>query len=65
MDFDEVKRVLASLEREDLEILTVETGPLKARVISPRMLVRMKSTTVRPKDQMDAAWVREVFGIED
>lgn len=37
----------------------------KARVISPRMLVRMKADTVRLKDRQDAAWIRQAFHLED
>lgn len=64
MDFEEVERVLLSLEEEDLEIQTVQGELGKARVISPKMLVRMKADTVRLKDRQYAARIRQVFNIE-
>ena len=44
-------------QRITLEGLTVS-------VVSPRTLYQMKKDTLRPKDRIDAAWLRERFGLE-
>jgi hypothetical protein len=38
---------------------------LEIRVATPAMLYRMKKDTVRWKDRIDAAALRERFGLED
>jgi hypothetical protein len=43
----------------------VEIGDVKIRVATPRMLFRMKRDTVRPQDRVDAARIREAFGLEE
>lgn len=62
---DILTRLGEAFRWEDLEIQTVAFGAISAKVISPRMLVRMKADTVRAKDRQDAAWVRDAFGIEE
>jgi hypothetical protein len=50
-------------EDPESEIVTIEG--VSARVATPRMLYRMKKDTVRPQDRMDAATIRDRFGIEE
>lgn len=64
LSFDILTRLGEAFQWDDLEIQTVESGAIRARVISPGTLVRMKADTVRPKDRQDAAWIKESFGIE-
>jgi predicted nucleotidyltransferase len=49
---------------ESLEIQDLDFQGLKVRVITPRMLYRMKKDTVRPQDHADAARLREKFDLE-
>ncbi len=50
----------------DIESMRIELGEgLEVSVATPRMLHRMKRDTLRPKDRLDAAWLRERFGLED
>ena len=63
--FDILTRLGEVFRWEDLEIQTVQGELGKARVISPRMLVRMKADTVRLKDRQDAAWIRQAFHLEE
>jgi len=63
--FDILTRLGEAFRWSDLEIETVEGELGRARVISPKMLVRMKANTVRLKDRQDAAWIREAFEIEE
>lgn len=49
----------------DLESQRVAFEGFEVTVATPRMLVRMKEATVRPKDRLDAAMLRERFRIGD
>jgi len=49
-----------TLESEELLI-----DGIRVRVATPRMLYEMKKDTVRPQDRVDAAALRERFGIEE
>ena len=49
----------------DLECERLPFDGLTVSVVSPRMLYRMKKDTVRPKDRIDAAWLRERFKLEE
>jgi hypothetical protein len=40
-----------------------EFGGVRVRVATPATLVRMKQDTVRPRDQADAALLRERFNL--
>jgi hypothetical protein len=60
MTFDEAKVILAAFESEELDL-----DGIRMVVTTPRTLYRMKRDTVRPRDAVDAAWIRETFGIED
>lgn len=50
----------AGLESEELLV-----DGLRVRVATPLMLYRMKKDTVRPRDKMDAAWIRETFALAE
>lgn len=50
---------------EDVEHDVQEFEGLQIRVATPAMLYRMKKDTVRWKDRIDAAALRERFGLED
>jgi hypothetical protein len=49
----------------DLECERVPFDGLMVSVVSPRTLYKMKKDTVRPKDRIDAAWLRERFKLEE
>ena len=48
----------------DLEIERVPYDDLIVSVVSSRILYRMKKDTVRPKDRIDADWLRHRFKLE-
>jgi hypothetical protein len=50
----------ADIESEELDL-----EGTKVRVATPRMLYRMKRSTVRPQDRVDAESLRERFGLND
>ena len=62
---DILSRLGQAFRYEDLEWDEMEVGGITVRVATPRMLYRMKKDTVRPKDRIDAEWIRSVFGIEE
>lgn len=49
----------------DLESEVVEVEGVRIRVATPRMLYLMKRGTVRGQDRLDAAMLKERFGLED
>jgi hypothetical protein len=49
----------------DLESMVVEVNGVPINVATPRTLFRMKRDTVRPKDRLDAAMLREAFDLKD
>jgi hypothetical protein len=49
----------------DLEVVRMPFEELTVSVVSPRTLYRMKRDTVRPKDQADAALLKEHFDVEE
>ena len=49
----------------DLEVVRIPFEELTVSVVSPRTLYRMKRDTVRPRDQADAALLKERFDVED
>jgi hypothetical protein len=49
----------------DLQIDRVPYEDLTVSVVSPRTLYEMKKGTVRPKDRIDASWIRDRFQLED
>ena len=50
---------------DDLETERVDFDGVEVTVVTPRMLHRMKRSTVRPQDRADASRLAERFGIED
>jgi hypothetical protein len=50
---------------EELEAEDVVIDGIRVQVATPRMLYRMKRGTVRPVDRMDAAAIRERFGLAE
>ncbi len=49
----------------DLESEAVRFEGLTVRVATPRMLYRMKKSTVRPQDRLDAQVLKDRFELED
>jgi len=49
----------------DLEAEAMEVEGVRIRVATPRMLYRMKRDTVRPQDRLDAAMLKQRFGLEE
>lgn len=62
---DILSRLGQAFGYEDLEWDEMEVGGIGVRVATPAMLYRMKKDTVRPKDRIDAEWIRSTFGIEE
>ena len=62
---DILTRLGEAFRFEDLENETKTFEGLKVRVVSPRMLWRLKKDTIRPGDRMDAAALAERFGYEE
>jgi hypothetical protein len=50
---------------DQIESQTVTIAGTSVRVATARMLYRMKRDTVRPQDKVDAAALRQRFGLED
>lgn len=50
---------------EDIEAEVLDLGGVRVRVATPRTLYRMKRATMRPQDRLDAAAIRERFGLEE
>ncbi|HSM43400.1 MAG TPA: hypothetical protein VK969_00125 [Acidimicrobiia bacterium] len=50
---------------EDLETERVDFDGIEVTVVTPRMLHRMKRSTVRPQDRADASRLAEHFGFEE
>lgn len=48
----------------DLKRERVPFGDLTVTVVSPRTLYDMKKDTMRPKDRIDAQWLRDRFKLE-
>ena len=62
---DIVSRLGDACRFEDPEAEEGEFGGAKVIVASPRTLYRMKRTTIRPKDRVDAGNLKLHFDIED
>jgi len=48
-----------------LESQMAEIEGVPIRVVTPRQLYEMKRHTIRPKDKVDAAWLREEFSFPE
>ena len=62
---DVLTRLGEAFSFADLECERVPFDGLTVTVVSPRTLYEMKKDTVRPKDRIDAAWLRERFNLEE
>ena len=60
---DILARLGLAFRYADLESEEVTVDGIRIRVATPRMLYRMKRDTVRPQDRIDAAAIRERFGV--
>jgi hypothetical protein len=61
---DILTRLGSAFAFDDLERERVPLGDLTVTVVTPRTLFDMKRGTVRPKDRIDAAWLRDRFELE-
>lgn len=62
---DILTRLGEAFRFEDLESAPVELESVPVRVVTPRMLYRMKKGTVRPKDWGDADALRRRFNLAE
>jgi hypothetical protein len=62
---DILARLGKAFRFEELESQEMVVNDIRVRVATPRMLYRMKKDTVRPKDRVDADWIRQTFGLEE
>lgn len=62
---DILTRLGEAFSYDDLEVETQHVGNVDVRVVTPRMLYRMKRDTVRPLDRADAEALRIAFDITD
>jgi Nucleotidyl transferase AbiEii toxin, Type IV TA system len=61
---DILARLGEAFRYEDLKSLRMPFEGLVVTVVSPETLYRMKKSTVRPKDRMDAEALRRKFNLE-
>lgn len=61
---DLMARLGTEIGYEDLQAETIIVEGVLARVATPSTLYRMKSATIRPIDQADAAMLKERFEVE-
>lgn len=61
---DLLTRIGTAVSFEDLEAETKTYEGIPVQVATPRTLLRMKRETIRPRDQADAAALRERFGLD-
>lgn len=62
---DLISRLGDAFDFEDIEWETMHRDAVAIRVATPRMLLRMKSGTLRPQDRLDAERLRQRFGLVD
>jgi hypothetical protein len=62
---DILTRLGAAFSFDELETERIDFDGLEVTVVTPRMLHRMKRSTVRPQDLADAARLRDRFGFEE
>ena len=65
LSIDLVARLGEAFRFEDLEWMMIDWEGVQVRVVTPRMLYRMKKDTVRPQDRADAERLRHHFGIKE
>ena len=61
---DILTRLGDAFRYDDLQAQEIEIDGVKARVATPKTLVRMKRDTVRPMDHADAAALVREFGLD-
>ncbi len=61
---DILARLGEAFDYQGIEAHDMDVGGIRVRVATPAMLYRMKRDTVRPKDKIDAAWIRETFALD-
>lgn len=62
---DFVTRLGDAYSYDALPFEVIEYEGVPVRVVTAAKLYEMKRNTVRPKDQLDAHWLKEEFGFED
>lgn len=62
---DILGRLGTTMAFDDLEFEILLLGDVGVNLATPRTLYRMKRDTVRPIDRIDAAVLKEAFGLED
>lgn len=62
---DILARIGERLGYDDLEIEEHLIEGVRVRVASPRALYRLKKATVRPIDHVDAAALKQMFGLDE
>lgn len=63
MDF--LTRLGEASSYDTLPFQVIEYEGIPVRVVTAAKLYEMKRNTVRPKDKVDAQWLKEEFGFED
>lgn len=62
---DIVSRLGDAFAFDDLDIVEVDVGQARMKVVSPQTLYRMKRDTVRLRDRDDAERLRQLFDLEE
>jgi hypothetical protein len=62
---DFLTRLGKAYSYDTLPYQVIEYEGIPVRVVTAAKLYEMKRNTVRPKDKMDAHWLKEEFGFED
>jgi hypothetical protein len=63
--FDILSRIGETASYETVEFVVKKVHDVEVRVATPEALYRLKKGTVRPKDAIDAAALREKFRLRD
>lgn len=61
---DIMTRLGTAFEYGDLQVETLDFDGVCVKVATPSTLYRMKKGTVRPQDAVDAAWLKDAYGVE-
>ena len=64
LHIDVITRLGSAFAFADLVRERIPFQGLAVSVVSPRTLYEMKRDTIRPKDRIDAMWLRDRFGLE-
>jgi len=60
---DILARLGTAFSYENLDWEELEVEGVRIRVATPQALYEMKKDTVRPRDAVDAAWIKDHFGL--